>query len=58
MVSRVMAVIHTLGTMGFSTAIPSCFDMHHLGHNRALAATGGQTVVMADLDQMKAAVRD
>jgi hypothetical protein len=32
------AVNHTLDTMGFSTAIASCFDMHHLGHTRALAA--------------------
>jgi enoyl-CoA hydratase len=51
------AVNHTLDTMGFSTAIASCFDMHHLGHTRALAATGGRTVVMADLDQMKDAGR-
>ena len=36
------AVNHTLDTMGFSNAIESCFDMHHLGHTRALAATGGQ----------------
>jgi enoyl-CoA hydratase len=51
------AVNHTMDTMGFSTAIDSCFDMHHLGHIRALAATGGQTVVMADLERMKAAGR-
>jgi enoyl-CoA hydratase len=51
------AVNHTMDTMGFSTAIESCFDMHHLGHTRALAATGGQTVVMADLERMKAAGR-
>jgi enoyl-CoA hydratase len=51
------AVNHTLDTMGFSTAIASCFDMHHLGHTRALAATGGKTVVMADLERMKAAGR-
>jgi enoyl-CoA hydratase len=51
------AVNHTLDTMGFSTAIASCFDMHHLGHTRALAATGGRTVVMADLERMKAAGR-
>jgi enoyl-CoA hydratase len=44
--------------MGFSTAIASCFDMHHLGHTRALAATSGRTVVMADLERMKAAGRD
>jgi len=51
------AVNHTLDTMGFSNAIESCFDMHHLGHARALAATAGRTVVMADLDRMKAAGR-
>ena len=51
------AVNHTLDTMGFSTAIASCFDMHHLGHTRALAATNGQTVVMANLEQMKDAGR-
>jgi enoyl-CoA hydratase len=31
--------------------------MHHLGHTRALAATDGQTVVMANLEQMKDAGR-
>jgi enoyl-CoA hydratase len=51
------AVNHTMDTMGFSNAIESCFDMHHLGHTRALAATAGRTVVMADLDRMKAAGR-
>jgi enoyl-CoA hydratase len=51
------AVNHTLDTMGFSTAIESCFDMHHLGHTRALAATEGTTVVMANLERMKAASR-
>ena len=51
------AVNHTMDTMGFSTAIASCFDMHHLGHTRALAATAGRTVVMADLERMKDAGR-
>jgi enoyl-CoA hydratase len=51
------AVNHTLDTMGFSNAIESCFDMHHLGHTRALAATAGRTVVMADLYRMKTAGR-
>jgi enoyl-CoA hydratase/carnithine racemase len=51
------AVNQTLDTMGFSASIDSCFDMHHLGHARALAATSGQTVVMADLERMKAAGR-
>jgi enoyl-CoA hydratase len=31
--------------------------MHHLGPTRALAATAGRTVVMADLDRMKTAGR-
>jgi enoyl-CoA hydratase len=51
------AVNNTLDVMGFSNAVAACFDMHHLGHTRALAATGGQTVVMADLERMKAAGR-
>jgi enoyl-CoA hydratase len=51
------AVNQTLDTMGFSASVAACFDMHHLGHTRALAATGGQTVVMADLERMKAAGR-
>ena len=51
------AVNQTLDTMGFSASIASCFDMHHLGHARALAATDGKTVVLADLARMKAAGR-
>jgi enoyl-CoA hydratase len=51
------SVNHTMDTMGFTTAIESCFDMHHLGHIRALAATNGKTVVMANLAQMKDAGR-
>ncbi len=51
------AVNHTWTRWVSPTAIASCFDMHHLGHTRALAATGGQTVVMADLQRMKAAGR-
>jgi enoyl-CoA hydratase len=49
------AVNQTLDTMGFSASVAACFDMHHLGHARALAQTGGRTVVMADLERMKAA---
>ena len=45
------------GHHGLLTAIASCFDMHHLGHTRALAATDGQTVVMANLERMKDAGR-
>jgi enoyl-CoA hydratase len=51
------AVNQTLDTMGFSSSIASCFDMHHLGHARALAATDGKTGVLADLARMKAAGR-
>jgi enoyl-CoA hydratase len=51
------AVNQTLDTMGFSASIASCFDMHHLGHARALAATEGKTVVLADLARMKEAGR-
>ncbi len=51
------SVNQTMDTMGFSAAIESCFDMHHLGHLRALAATDGKTVVMANLAQMKDAGR-
>jgi enoyl-CoA hydratase len=51
------AVNQTLDTMGFSNSIAACFDMHHLGHTRALAATEGNTVVMADLERMKTAGR-
>jgi enoyl-CoA hydratase/carnithine racemase len=51
------AVNQTLDTMGFSSSIASCFDMHRLGHARALAATDGKTVVLADLARMKAAGR-
>jgi enoyl-CoA hydratase len=51
------AVNQTLDTMGFAASIASCFDMHHLGHARALAATEGRTVVLANLAQMKEAGR-
>jgi enoyl-CoA hydratase len=40
--------------MGFSNSIATNFDIHHLGHARAIASTGGTTSVMADLEAMKA----
>ncbi len=38
---------------GFSTAVDSVFDMHHLGHARAALATGGAPS-LAGLSAMKA----
>jgi enoyl-CoA hydratase len=46
------AVNHTLDVQGFTTAIDSCFDMHHFGHTRAAFVTGGQAT-LAGLDTMK-----
>ena len=40
--------------MGFSQTIATNFDIHHLGHARAIAHTGGTTSVVADLAAMKA----
>jgi enoyl-CoA hydratase len=42
-----------LDAMGFSQSIQTNFDIHHLGHARAIAQTGGRTSVMADLAAMK-----
>jgi enoyl-CoA hydratase len=39
--------------MGFAQSIATNFDIHHLGHARAIAHTGGVTSVMADLERMK-----
>ena len=39
--------------MGFSHSVQTNFDIHHLGHARAIAQTGGRTSVMADLAAMK-----
>ena len=39
--------------MGFSHSIQTNFDLHHLGHARAIAETAGRTSVMADLATMK-----
>jgi enoyl-CoA hydratase len=48
------AVNNAVDAMGFSNSIAANFDIHHLGHARAIAHTGGQTSVMADLAAMKA----
>lgn len=39
------AVNRTVDAQGFSEAIEACFDMHHLGHNRALVVTGDKPVL-------------
>jgi enoyl-CoA hydratase len=41
-------------SMGFAQSIATNFDIHHLGHARAIAHTRGVTSVMADLEKMKA----
>ena len=46
------AVNRTLDAQGFSTAIEACFDMHQLGHSRALAITGDK-IVLTGLSGMK-----
>jgi enoyl-CoA hydratase len=48
------AVNHTLDVQGFTTAVDSCFDMHHFGHTRAALVTGGYPS-LAVLSQMKQA---
>jgi enoyl-CoA hydratase len=48
------AVNGAMESMGFSRSIDSSFDIHHLGHARAIARTRGVTSVMADLATMKA----
>jgi enoyl-CoA hydratase len=52
------AINGALDTMGFSNSISSNFDIHHLGHARAIARTRGVTSVMADLETMKSSGRD
>jgi enoyl-CoA hydratase len=46
-----------MDAMGFSHSVQTNFDIHHLGHARAIAQTGGQTSVMADLAAMKRGAR-
>jgi enoyl-CoA hydratase len=48
------SVNRAMDTMGFSNSIASNFDIHHLGHARAIAKTRGVTTVLADLSTMKA----
>jgi enoyl-CoA hydratase len=48
------AVNNAVDAMGFSNSIAANFDIHHLGHARAIAQTSGRTAVMADLAAMKA----
>ena len=51
------AVNHTLDIQGYSTAIDSCFDMHHFGHTRARVVTGGMPS-LAGLSSMKQKGKD
>jgi enoyl-CoA hydratase len=48
------AINGAVDAMGFSNSIAANFDIHHLGHARAIAHTDGVTSVMADLATMKA----
>jgi enoyl-CoA hydratase len=47
------AINSAVDAMGFSQTISNNFDIHHLGHARAIARTNGATSVMADLAAMK-----
>jgi enoyl-CoA hydratase/carnithine racemase len=51
------AINGAVDSMGFSNSIAANFDIHHLGHARAIAHTKGTTSVMADLAAMKKAGR-
>jgi enoyl-CoA hydratase len=46
------AVNHTMDVQGYSTAIDSCFDIHHFGHTRARVVTGGMPA-LSGLSSMK-----
>src|SRR6202453_2091918 len=48
------AINNAVDAMGFSQTIATNFDIHQLGHARAIAHTNGTTSVMADLAAMKA----
>lgn len=50
------AVNNAVDAMGYSNSINASFDVHHLGHARAIAHTSGRTSIMADLATMKAGV--
>jgi enoyl-CoA hydratase len=47
------AINGAVDAMGFSNSIAANFDIHHLGHARAIAVTEGRTTVLADLAAMK-----
>jgi enoyl-CoA hydratase len=51
------AVNHTMDVQGYSTAIDSCFDIHHFGHTRARVVTGGMPA-LSGLSSMKERGRD
>jgi enoyl-CoA hydratase len=48
------AINNAVDAMGFSNSIATNFDIHHLGHARAIAETNGKTSVLANLELMKA----
>ena len=50
------AVNNAVDAMGFSNSINASFDIHHLGHARAIAHTSGRTSIMADLATMKSGI--
>jgi enoyl-CoA hydratase len=47
------AINAAVDASGFSSSIAANFDIHHLGHARAIAQTRGRTSVLADLSVMK-----
>jgi enoyl-CoA hydratase len=47
------AINGAVDASGFSNSIAANFDIHHLGHARAIAQTKGRTSIMADLAAMK-----
>jgi enoyl-CoA hydratase len=51
------AINGAVDSMGFTNSVAANFDIHHLGHARAIAHTKGTTSVMADLAAMKQAGR-
>ena len=49
------SVNRAMDEMGFSNAIESCFDIHHLGHGHATTVNEGRATVLVDLEAMKRA---
>jgi hypothetical protein len=43
-----------MDAMGFSSSIEANFDIHQLGHARAIAYTHGETAVMGNFETIKA----